>query len=243
MLRGVGRWPVDTAEEAAVRRRRGGSRGEGRKTMEGGREGSNTLRRAKCPDSHRSRRVGALQELQSSAIPIQGPGTSEESYSSFPSLFSQEGLMCLDSQPGLPKPPERPHDLKGIRSLAFLHPIHHEPSPQWMDHFYACSLPVCCIRWLDACLCTAVISLCLVQLPPAQTYITWDTGGHFFPNVLPQQELIVMARDQSSHLAVPFSKASDQQGQSLPLHKQAACAKSVVDASFPFSTLNGPNSS
>lgn len=33
MLRGVGRWPVDTAEEAAVRRRRGGRRREGRKKM------------------------------------------------------------------------------------------------------------------------------------------------------------------------------------------------------------------
>lgn len=39
MLQGVGRWPVDTAEEAAVRRRRGGRRGEVRKKREGGRAG------------------------------------------------------------------------------------------------------------------------------------------------------------------------------------------------------------
>ncbi len=36
MLQGVGWWPVDTAEEAAVRRRRGGRSGEGRKKRDEG---------------------------------------------------------------------------------------------------------------------------------------------------------------------------------------------------------------
>lgn len=143
------------------------------------------------------------------------------------------GLMCLDrrdvsldehsvrlptshlpSQPGLPKPPERLHDLKGISvwefitmwpnlylshlflplwhwencfqslggSLAFLHPIHHESSLQRMDHFHACS-PACLsaafIGWMLPP-CTTVVSLCLLQLPSAQAYITRDTGGQFF---------------------------------------------------------------
>lgn len=44
MLRGVGRWPVDTAEEAAVGRRRGGRRGEGRKMRERVRDGRRATR-------------------------------------------------------------------------------------------------------------------------------------------------------------------------------------------------------
>ncbi len=70
-------------------------------------------------------------------------------------------------------------------SLAFLHPIHHESSLQRMDHFHAFSprplvrLSAAFISWMLPS-CTTVVSLCLLQLPSAQAYITLDTGGLFF---------------------------------------------------------------
>lgn len=67
-------------------------------------------------------------------------------------------------------------------SLAFLHPIHHEtslssgctpsspvPSDRLSAAFISCVLPPC----------TPVFSLCLLQLPSAQEYITGDSGGRF----------------------------------------------------------------
>lgn len=70
-------------------------------------------------------------------------------------------------------------------SLAVLQHIHHESSLQWMDHFHAC-FPACLFACLPlslagCCLHALVISLCLLQLPSAQAYITGDTGGQFFP--------------------------------------------------------------
>lgn len=120
----------------------------------------------------------------------------------------------LPSQPGLPQPQERLHDLKGISvwefitmrpslyrshlflplwhwencfqslegSLAFRHPIHHESSLQRMDHFHAYSLPCLSVAFIGRRLppCTIAASLCLLQLPSAQAYITGDTGGQSF---------------------------------------------------------------
>lgn len=84
-------------------------------------------------------------------------------------------------------------------TLASLHLIHHESSLQRMDHFHACS-PACllaCLRLSSPWMlppCTAVISLCLLQLPSAQARITPDTAGLHFSSA--HQESTVMATGQ-----------------------------------------------
>lgn len=97
-------------------------------------------------------------------------------------------------------------------SLASLYPIHHKASLERMDLFHVGSPDCLSAAFITSKmpLCSPVLSVCQLQLPSMQAFITWDTGGHFFPhcsgtkgNSCAEQQLVKLVTS-NAHFSVNF---------------------------------------